>query len=109
MPKAYEVILGLGLITWVILIFAGLIIITMKLFNQEDVILTCPDVDMKTSHVQDGFTYVKLNATIDTKVIKTETVIKMDSAQLGIAKMSIIMFWIIMLCGIMYGLFKAFR
>ena len=101
--------LGAGLLAWVCLIFAGLIIITTKLFNQENVTLTCPNVDTKTSHILDGVTFVKLNAAIDDTVKKSETVIKIDSTQLNISKMAIIMFWITMFPIFIYGIFRMIK
>ena len=102
-------ILGAGLLTWVCLIFAGLIIITTKLFNQDNVTLQCPNVDLKTSHIQDGVTFVKFISLIDKEITKSETVIKIDSTQLGITRMSIIMFWITMFPIFIYGIFRMVK
>ena len=101
--------LGIGLlVAWVCLIFAGLIIITKVLFNEEDIKLACPDVDLTKSHILDNVTYVKLNSTISSTNTITKTGMFLDTPQLGISKMSIIMFWISMFPMFIYGVIKLF-
>ena len=82
----------LGLITWGLLVFSGLLIITIKLFNKNNLQMSCPDVDMNTKTNINGINYVLLKSDKGQNINKN--VILLDNPNLGIARMSMIVFWI---------------
>jgi hypothetical protein len=97
-------IISAGLVTWIVLIFLGMIYITHKIINDYEII-KCPKIDEKNTNPKEGSTinYVRLYPESE---YETHEVIKFSDTQERLSKMAIIMFWILFLplsvCGILF-------
>ena len=110
----FFVFLSVGLVVWIILIFVGMGIITKKVISYNDSLTVncmCPNLIQPINKINlNGVDFLAVVSTdITTNNLKSENGIILTTDEMRLSKMSIIMFWILILPLSIFAIIKFIK